>query len=405
MNGLYRMIAVTLLAILLIVPAVSAQTPERDFATAWTAGGDLYVLLPDDTEPRLIAESRVSIPRLSPDASHVAFQRRDSLYTVSTDGTNERMIFDAENAPESLRSEGNVVSAGRRLWMNGDTLLFNTFQYNDFGGFANEDLHIASATSGQTVLAEIGGEFAPSPGGEWIAVTVAGYYGDFPGAVYIVDADGTNPRPVMEYTAVATATEGQFAPLLQWVDVDTFRFAIPDPDLVYMETQPNPPPVALWEVNATTGEAAQIGVTPASFFSLPVWNNSGDWLAALMRSPNDPNLVVMMFASGDGSNPTEYPVNTLQGVRVPQWTPGGERFVYIDGDTLMLGGPAMDAPLMLEAQAPLTTPAVTANGTVYAVTVDGVNEVRYMPFDGSASLTLAVTGDRVPRINAVSVTN
>jgi len=238
-----------------------------------------------------------------------------------------------------------------------------------------------------------------------IAVAVAGFYGEFPGTVHIVDADGTNPREVMSYTAVATATEGQFAPHIQWIGEDTFRLAIPDPDLVYLDDAQNLPPTPLWQVDATTGEASQIGDARATFFGLPVWNDSGTRLASLTWYRAENNMLALTITNGDGSGAERVAIAALGGV-VPQgWVPG-ERLVYTQSGILYLS--ALDSsaePLLLDETPALPQAWVFTEGVVYVVELaNGTYEVRVAGLNGGDPIILAATGQSRPQVNVVSLT-
>jgi hypothetical protein len=167
--------------------------------------------------------------RLSDDGEIVAFTRGDGLWTVRSDGADERELVSAEDFAAMEGQDPQLeVALNHFEWIPGTHILaFNTRLRTEIGRFLNDDLHRVNAETGQhTVLLPPGegGEFTYSPDGGQVAIVT-------PGSISLIDADGGNRREPLTYTPIATASEVQYYARPAWAaDASALRVVIPPVD-------------------------------------------------------------------------------------------------------------------------------------------------------------------------------
>ncbi len=362
------------------VTATPTLTPDEvPLTVTWAVNGELFVWQSRDPFPRRVATGGAVGPVLSPDGAWAAYLRGPggsrALWLVDTAGANERQLVDAA----ALIPGDSGRHIGQIDWSpDAQTLYFNTVTGSGINARPADDLWRVDRVGGvvERLLDDgTGGAITLSPDGTQIAFTAAGVYTQpgepqsAPGTIAVFTPATYERRALLEFPAVATASQWPWYPDLRWLpDGSALRAAIPDPDLVYGEGQ-----TALWALPVMAGEAVQIGAVDADFFGLPVFSADGAWITYLQRRA-DPaqTALTLMLARGDGTNATDYARGEVGSLSPAQWIAGGARFTFTSGapGELYLGGPGA-SPVRFPAEGVPLHALAWANADTYVyVTVE-----------------------------------
>jgi hypothetical protein len=183
-------------------------------------------------------------PIISPDGSMVLFKRsaglspaginRFDLWAVNLDGSEAHLVVAATDLPGEMgemMGESDPVLFDRLpyqiAWLpDGSGVVFNTMLAVDYGEITFYDLWVADLESGavtQVIADGQGGNFAFSPDGSKLMVADST-------SVSIFDASFENPRQLLTYPFVNTASEFAFTPIPVWAPDGSYALvAIPDP--------------------------------------------------------------------------------------------------------------------------------------------------------------------------------
>lgn len=393
-------------------PAVNLTTPmplpldvAPPLAVAWAQAGDLFVWRHGDETPRRLASGGVGQPVIAPDGQHIAFTRGaggrpESLWVVDWQGIAERQIA----APDNLFGGSDQI--GQVGWATADTLYFNTLRRDGFTYRPQDDLYRANIRLNELSLMlrpTEGGSFALSPDGQRIAVVYAGTYGRQDGRIRVIDRLGREqPRNLLFFVGVATGASLPFYPPIVWTpDSAALLAAIPDKDLIYSETRPDPPPETLiWRLPiAIPSERTIIGRVTASFFGLPQWSPDAQQMAYFQRIAAT-NRFQLLRAAADGSNSVVVAEGVAGGISFIGWLPDNQRLAYLIGDErrVWLAGP-QDDPVQLNEGGWYNPRWVGAAQMVFvARTGGGVALFYWSERDGV--IHIADVGDSVPLYDA-----
>lgn len=258
----------------MVAATLAASAPPADpgsEAAPGPASGSLRVVYARDGNIWLWAEGAgsrpltasggASNPRISSDGQVVVFQRGGGLWTVQSDGANERSLV----APEYLAAFAGLGEAAEIHWFDFAPgmhwLYFNTrlvFIESGMGG-PRMDLHRVNANSpapAQLFAQGQGGDPYFSPDGQWMALSQAD-------KVNLARLDGSGVRTVFTFPPVSTYSEWFYLPELVWMSTSTGFYVItPAPAIL---DNPNDP--ARWWYVPLEGSPAQL----AAFVTAPVW--------------------------------------------------------------------------------------------------------------------------------------
>ncbi|MBN1563033.1 MAG: PD40 domain-containing protein [Anaerolineae bacterium] len=325
------------------IPTLVAPSSDAPLIVTWAAGGDLFVWRSSDQAIRRIASGGVIRPFVSPNGAWIAFLRGPdgdprTLWITDTPGANERQLIDATNLPAT-----DTINQPHRLnqivWgPDSDTIYFNTIMGDGISALTADDLWRVAAQTGTTdhlLPNGTGGQITISPDGYILAVATAGQYAppgetsQIPGQIAFYDLATRERTVVLEFPAVASASETRWYPTPRWLPDSTgLRVAIPPVDLVY-GTADQGTQTALWWL-PVEGAAIQTGAVDADYFSLPTFSADGEWITYMARrTAQEQGPRRLMVARFDGTQSELYREVDVAGLLFPDhWLLTGNRFVF-----------------------------------------------------------------------------
>ncbi len=266
------------------------------------AEGGLIVADADGSNPRQIAKGDTGVwnrdrVAWSPDGQHVLFVLNGKLNVVSVDGSDQRVVSQANESPSAPAwtpdgQQITYINAGGLMIMNAD-------------GTGSRPLFPGAVTSSASLIRE----FVWSPNGQYIAYIKLdqGQLG-----IYRNTSDGSNERKLTP-DAVPGTTNGFYSELT-W-----------SPDgqhLAYLQTStPNKSGGTIYVMNTDGSDSRQIVPPVASgSFSPTTWSPDGQQIAYSLLLPAqgavtnniyvarvDGTSVVQLTTSGRDSNPVWMP--------------------------------------------------------------------------------------------------
>jgi hypothetical protein len=335
--------------------------------------------------------------RISEDGQVVAFTTRNAagfslgLFAVNSDGTNLRTLVNAaalaSYAPEATAGVGfsqftfvpgtHVVAFGSRAQF-------------EIGSEIKGDLRTVNADGGpvSTVLSPgQGGQFYYSPDGSQVALTT-------PTTVSIINADGTNRRDVLTYTAVITYTEAPFYPVPRWgADSAGLRVVIPSADILAPDTT-----ITTYNLPLDGSGATVLGTIPAIPPSFPQTSSISPDLSKVaftrrVGAPED-NTWALHFANVDGSGDVDY---FTSAPTFEDWSPASNRVVYQDNSHLFVGEAGVAPVSLPDTDAGIDPQWADANRVVYLSGSFGAWELRLFDLTtGTHTVIANPVGDFIP---------
>ncbi|MDX1990893.1 MAG: hypothetical protein SF029_00795 [bacterium] len=394
-------LALCLRAVVCFFPAAAQAS---SLTVAYAVEGDLYLWQEGDAAPRRLASGTVLRPHLSPDGTFVAFVRGEaqaaSLWLVNGDGSGETELVGAGDLPTD-------TYLGQVEWGGADTLYFNTVRQDALGLVAQNDLYRVdlSATVIQLLPPGEGGAFTLNPSGNRLALVLPGAYRQTEGRIRVFEVASGEMVDLLTFPAVASGSHEPFYPAVQWVDENLLLTAVPPPDLLYEELSAAPSPVALWRLNAVTGERVQMGEVQASLFGLPRWSDDGAWMTWLQRNRDRSGDGGFrgMVAEGDGQNATAVIEHGDETLRAAQWIPGQNRYLLVNDGAFWLGAPGESLTRWHAVESEVfLSPEITSSHAVYGAMVDDRVELNALPLDVQAAPTRIAALDTIPLIDVIN---
>lgn len=319
-------------------PAATSQAvdgvDDDRLVVAWEQEGDLYGWRTGDAAPLRLARAGVVQAFIAPDGERIAFTRGanrapETLWLVNVDGSGERQLVGEQ--PAEYQPGQNQI--GDVVWLDDDTLYFNTLSHAEPAFTPNFDLYgleIADGTVTRLLPPGEGGRIHISPDRAHILLAQPGRYGETDARIRRVDPQTPElPRTIFAYPAVASASEFAFSPEIFWEPGSSAALvAIPHPDAVYNEYNAGgSAPVQLWRLPLDAAQSAQnIGQVQASFFSLPRWSDDASRMVYAQRRGETGDQLVL--AQGDGANPQVYEAGIRSGSLNVLWLPDTTTFLY-----------------------------------------------------------------------------
>ncbi len=319
----------TLFALLLTLPSFAQSADTSPVAVAWADSTTVYWWDDAEGDTRPTFNGEVVDVAVAPDGQSIAFLEivdgfPNKLWQADFIGISP-LLTSADDL--------NGASIAQFAWANGQTLYFNTVNFDSpLGGVPQNDLWRMdlSTTNGPERLLTpgAGGAFTISPDGATIAITQPGTLTpqgtpDAEGAVLFYDVATGTTEIKLGFLAVATGSPRPYYPRVAWTpDSNTLYAALPPTDIVYGEGGDT----LLWDIRRD-GEAAQVGAVPASFFHPVQWNADRTRLFYAADTAN-PGTFDLFLAGTDGSNPTPLASGPFAFV----WAGVGDRFLWAFGD-------------------------------------------------------------------------
>lgn len=394
-----------------VTPNPTAIAGER-LVVAWIDAGNLMVWQTGDTLARRIASGGVVQPFIAPDGQHIAFTRgpqgkSETLWVVNSSGIAEQQLVGER--PATYNPGENQV--GDVVWLDNRTLYFNTLvQQAPIYEARNDVYRVDIRTREVSLIAEPseGGRISISPDSQNLVTVYHGTYEQEDAVIRRLDLLGReDAEDLLIFTGVSTASEFNFYPNIHWSG-NNVLVAIPDPDLIYSDTQGSDlPSTTLWQIPVDNPSARGIiGTVQASFFGLPQWSYDGSALT-FMRRTGESNQFTAYLAEGNGRNPTALFGGVVGDIEPPQWLPESNRYIYAQpiaggGGTrnYFIGGVDTE-PERLSDEPIFTLQFVGGNQYVYVSQGVGRLDLRFAEMDGESQFIGSLS--TVPTFDAVYV--
>jgi hypothetical protein len=393
-------------------PQATTSAPTK-LTIAYVENGNLMLWQEGDSLPRRIASGGVIRPYLAPDGANVVFTRgpqnlEESLWVVDSNGTSEQELVGRD---DFVPRRGGTGLVGQVVWLDERILYYNTLERveGEAGIHANDDLYRANIRTREVALIlnpGDGGRITLSPNRQQIAVVYPGTYGVQDGRIRVVDLLGQEQGNLLFFEGVSTASEYNFYPSIFWLpDSSAVYTAIPDKDVVYDESKPT----QLWRLPVDIPQNREMmGTATTSFFALPQWSATGEYIAYLQRV-GDPtsNRFELEIAATNGANAMSYVTGNAGFFEPAQWIPDTNRFVYAHGNpgTYWMGAPGETPQRLPNERELMITPLFLDSSTYIFVTppTSTGSQIRYARLDqiGADSTLLVETTIPYPAFDAV----
>lgn len=352
-----------------------------------TTSGDVQDLAMADNGCRIAYTRSLPNPMHDPSVEFVAPETLNELWSVSSDGTNNRALIDtAYLAAQPVPIGDNIVSVLRfEFQPRTYTVAFNTQMLHPGVGLTQRnDINLIHVDTGSltTLLGveQAGGAFAFSPDGLQLAFST-------PTSVGVINTDGSFlRRELITFPMVITYSEYLYSPPLNWSqDSNSLMVAIPPADGL----SEGAPETALWWIPLDGTPAFEAGSIQAAFFVMGEVAFSPDaGRIAYLRPIGDPGsgMNELVVALSDGSN--ESPVISDPQPRFLDWSPDNSRYLYSYMDSgLRLG-------LATAADSTTTLLATLAGTSPFSVQAEWLDASRFLLLEqgeGGATLSLMDT--------------
>ncbi len=385
---------------------------------AWEQEQQVFIWQTGVSAPQQIASDGVVQVFVAPDGEHIATTRGanrapETLWIIAVDGSGERQLV-GENLAED---QSGAMQIGDVRWLDGETLYFNTLSPAQPTFLPNDDLYRVAVSTGeitQVLPAGEGGRIHISPDQQHMLLIHPGRYGETEGRIQLYNPQMQDePRLLLSYPAVATASEFPFYPEVFWLpDSSAALVAIPDSDAIYSEMNVSAAsPIRLWRLPlADSEQSTLIGTVLASFFGLPRWSGDASQMLFLRRNEVSGGIALYL-ADGSGADEQVYlqDASALLGA-APRWIPGAQQFFYADalpsGETMYAIG-SRDAQPMRLTMGAMLLPQFVNESYFLALFPTGGNtlELRLVRLDGGSSQAIEtiaqLPGTSIPLVDFV----
>ncbi|MGH2522344.1 MAG: TolB family protein [Anaerolineales bacterium] len=316
----------------------SPEPLNFECSLAYADAGRLYCLGEGGT-PIPIAdagtEGTISSPAISSDGAWVAY------LINKEDGSSELWAVDVRtltgndglSLPRRLLIGQTEIYADVTLWplsyawqAGTHTLYFNT-RYTPVGGptgpgeYTTNDLWKANADTGDVPIIlgrDTAGRFALSPDGQFIAIFN-------PQSIALMNADGSNYRPLLEFPFILTYSEYAYKPTTVWSPDSTFfSVLVPSADPLAADAS-----ATLYRIFVADGSVQTLATLSGNFvFGGPSGADispDGQRLA-YVRVNQTTNVMELHFVNADGTGDVvvaqDVAINTLG------WSPNSDHLAY-----------------------------------------------------------------------------
>lgn len=196
----------------------SAAVPQASgLKIALVKNGNVWMYSDSTGARQLTADGDAGEVHISSDGAVIAYQRGQTLWAVTLDGTSQRQLVDV----------AAFVGAGPLAQFdfqpNTHAVYFATYAVNAFPNFGNpaRDLHRvdADAPAPQTLLTDGGGYFTFSPDGNLIALAQTD-------RINTIHADGTALIAALTFPIVNTGADWAYVPQVVWLTDSTGFYTV-----------------------------------------------------------------------------------------------------------------------------------------------------------------------------------
>ncbi len=306
----------------------------------YTINGNIW-LSEDGRKIQLTDSGLDYTPIISSDGNLIAFLRQvdrihNELWVIKMDGSDLKRLVSLDDLNKIgggvLDPNAIAVAPYRYEWIpNTHMLAFNTQQVFPAPGFALlDDLNTVNADTLELkfpLLAGWGGNFTFSPDGYQVAITTQD-------AIFLMDSNGDNYRPVLTYDPVITYSEVRYYAAPVWSpDGSYLRVAIP-PVEPLAETNPL---TEIWRISADGEQVIKESEFTTTAFLVDPYDRS------LVFSPNmnyiiylidvDPpveNKQQLWLAAANGENARLNLEDRL--LQIETWSTDSQFFLFTKGE-------------------------------------------------------------------------
>ena len=358
---------------LLTATASPMFLPTPTFIKTALPDGLKVVFIADDTlyswteEETIALLTRKSIfsPSLSDDGKWVVFHQqvknehpRYEVWAVRSDGSDLHRLLSTDEIT-SLAEEDSQIFIDEISWIPDDhQLVFNTQEVIEGppGSRRNFDLYLLNISGEITTLADYGegGDFLPSPNGRYLAVAK-------PKRIGVIDLETGINRTLLEIEPLVSPSGPPGTPILRWNKTSTYITTTIPPKYIYYPDMYSGKPEQIWRLDVNGHAELLIEVKPiVGWPSVVSLSPDAEYYFYFERGKClDGGMVISHLRSlSSGEEILNIPCTFY----TPEWTPGGEYYLYKHDGVWMLGnieGPTaqplelFDLPAALNIYPPL----------------------------------------------------
>lgn len=329
MAGCWRIAWVLFLLVVACTPDIEPTSSTDDtrlqlsLAVAWAVAGDLF-LWRDAQDALPLVTGDVIRPFFAPDGETIVLTRG------ADNQPRELWVMAGDETAQAMLTYDDDRLLGDIQWHNNETLYVSYLTPRAPMPQPRHDVHRVTISTGdqQTILAAgEGGRFRVSPDGRWLAFVTPGIYQQEAGQIGLYDLSSQAMQPVLSFDSVASGSEAAFYPALHWLpDSNALLTTIPDADLIYA-TGADRPTSTIWRVDVSTQTAEPMGTIQAAFFGLPVWSDSGRYMAFMGTD----NRLMLADGAGDNAQAIALPDNAY--AYQWQWLPNSDTLLLLHSGT------------------------------------------------------------------------
>lgn len=272
-----------LILVLLLCLGGCGSALEGKLAFTSSYDGILYVSEPGGWGQTALTkdDEYVGLVAWSPDGAQIAFVSRPGFMAEQ----NDIYVIDVESAQRTRLTDNALSEAGLSWSPDGNRIIFTQSEPSSL----NSQIYVMNADGSNVVqLTHDGYNASPdwSPDGQ--SIIFFSIREGFGGRIYLMDADGTNQRPLVQPMPFGGGTTPTWSS-----DGTRIAFSTYDPQITGGG--------GIGVINSDgTGFRQLVGITNNPDFHSPVWSPDGEYIAYAVTQANTPDQIYVIRADGPG---------------------------------------------------------------------------------------------------------